>query len=108
MKRFVVVNSYENVKEGLITKGHEMAGRSPRKSASVANKGLMTFGGMDYSKSWAYMRKLAYKSLHLYGSGMTNIEDIVSEDMDRMCSIISGELGKPVAIQQYLGKDFEC
>ena len=76
-------------------------------SARVANKGMATFGGMDYSKSWAFLRKLAYKSLHLYGSGMTNIEDIVIDDVDRMCSIISGELGKPVAIQQYLGKDFE-
>ena len=84
-----------------------MAGRSPRQSLVVASRGRMTFGNMDYSKSWAFIRKLAYKSLHLYGSGMTNIEDIVSDDVDRMCSIISNELGKPVPIQPYLGKIFE-
>uniref|UniRef100_A0A7M5V0H3 Uncharacterized protein n=1 Tax=Clytia hemisphaerica TaxID=252671 RepID=A0A7M5V0H3_9CNID len=103
MKRYVIVNSYENVKEGLITKGHEMAGRSPRLSLLVATKGRRTFGAMDYSKSWAFIRKLAYKSLHLYGSGMTNIEDIVTDDVDKLCSIISDELDKPVPIQPYLG-----
>ena len=104
MKRFVVVNSYENVKEGLITRGHETAGRAPRQYIKVASREQWNFSHVDYSKSWAFIRKLAYKSLHLYGTGMSNIEDIVIEDVEKMCSLISGELGKPVPIHQYLGK----
>ena len=104
MKRMVVINSYECIKEALITRGTDFAGR-PHDSVplKIASYDYRSLGSADYSKSWAFLRKLAYKSLHMYGSGMKNIEDIVIEEIEKMCSILSREAGKPVLIHQYLG-----
>ena len=96
MKRFVVVNSYENVKEGLITRGHDLAGRPHlRVGSKYHSNNYKTVGAMDYSKSWAFVRKLAYKSLHLYGEGMVNMENCVLDNVDRLSRIISRETGQP-------------
>ena len=71
MKRVVVLNSYESIKEALVQRSNDFAGRPhdsiPMKIATYDNKAL---GIMDYNKKFIFMRKLAYKSLHLYGSGL--------------------------------------
>ena len=105
MRRVVIVNSYENVKEGLITRGHDLAGRPHlRVGSKYHSNNYKTVGAMDYSKSWAFVRKLAYKSLHLYGEGMVNMENCVLDNVDRLSRIISRETGQPVLIHQYLGE----
>ena len=105
MKRVVVLNSYESIKEALVQRSNDFAGRPhdiiPFKIVAYDNKAL---GTMDYSKKFVFMRKLSYKSLHLYGSGVKNIEEIMIEQVDMMCSILSKEVNKPIFIHQYLGK----
>ena len=104
MKRVVVVNSYENIKEALIQKATDFAGRPhdsiPMKVATYDYKAL---GIMDYNKKFVFMRKLAHKSLHFYGSGMAKIEEIVSDEVDKMCFFLSKELDNPIPIHQFLG-----
>ena len=41
--------------------------------------------------------------IHFYGSGMANIEEIVIDEIEKMCSILSGEAGQPIFIQERLG-----
>ncbi|XP_066928072.1 steroid 17-alpha-hydroxylase/17,20 lyase-like isoform X2 [Clytia hemisphaerica] len=103
MKRVVVLNSYESIKEALIQKTTELAGRPqdsiPMKIATYNNKAL---GIMDYNKKFVFMRKLAYKSLHLYGSGMTKIEEKIVAGIEEMCSMLCKEVDKPIFIRQHL------
>ena len=105
MKRVVVINSYESIKEALVTRGNDFAGRPisgniHAKMITNNGKGLTS---SDYSKKWSLLRKVTYKSLHLYGSGMKNIEEIVIEEIEKMCSILSKESGSPIMIDQYIG-----
>ena len=105
MKRVVILNSYESIKEALVQRSTDFAGRPhdsiPMKIVTYNNKAL---GIMDYNKKFVFMRKLAYKSLHLYGSGMANIEEIMVEEIEKMCSMLSKEVDKPIFIHQHLGK----
>ena len=104
MKRVVIVNSYEGIKEALITRGTDFAGR-PTDSIplKITSNNFSSIAWADYSKSYTFIRKLAYKSLHMYGSGMKNIEEIVGEEVDKMCSILSMEAEKPIKLKKYLG-----
>ena len=104
MKRVVVVNSYEAIKEALVTRGHDFAGRP---TDSVPNKiqsnNFQSLASSDYSKSWSFLRKLTYKSLHIYGTGMKSIEDLVMEEVEEMISLMSKEVGNPILIHGYFG-----
>ena len=105
MKRVVVLNSYESIKEALVTRGNDFAGRPisgniHAKMITNNGKGLTS---SDYSKKWSLLRKVTYKSLHLYGSGMKNIEEIVIEEIEKMCSLLSKGSGSPIMIDQYIG-----
>ncbi|XP_066924808.1 steroid 17-alpha-hydroxylase/17,20 lyase-like [Clytia hemisphaerica] len=108
MSRVVVINSYEGIKEALVTKGTDFGGRSHESiPVGIVTNNFKVIGLMDYSKQWLFLRKLAFKSLHLYGAGMTNIEDVVVEETEKMCSILSKEVGKPICIDQFLGTYLE-
>ncbi|XP_066928078.1 steroid 17-alpha-hydroxylase/17,20 lyase-like [Clytia hemisphaerica] len=105
MKRVVVVNSYHGIKEALVTRSNDFAGRPISGNIHVQmitnnGKGLTS---SDYSKKWSLLRKVTYKSLHLYGSGMKNIEEIVIDEVEKMCSLLSKEIGRPTIIDQYIG-----
>ena len=107
MNRVVVVNSYETIKEALMSRGHDFAGRP---TDSIPNKiqsnNFQSLASSDYSKSWSFLRKLTYKSLHIYGTGMKAIESLVVEEIDAMISSLSKEVGKPILIHQYFGNFF--
>uniref|UniRef100_A0A7M5VDG6 Uncharacterized protein n=1 Tax=Clytia hemisphaerica TaxID=252671 RepID=A0A7M5VDG6_9CNID len=104
MNRVVILNSYEGIKEALMTRGTDFAGR-PTDSipAKIASRNFTSLGHGDYSKSWAFLRKLSYKGLHVYGTGMKKIEDIITEEVDKMCSILSQENGQPTLITSFIG-----
>ncbi|XP_066928075.1 steroid 17-alpha-hydroxylase/17,20 lyase-like [Clytia hemisphaerica] len=104
MKRIVIVNSYEGTKEALITRGTDFAGR-PTDSIylKIHSNDFSSVAWSDYTKSNIFIRKLATKSLHLYGTGMANIEEIIIEGVEKMCSILSKETNKPVTMKTYLG-----
>ena len=104
MQRIVIVNSYENIKEALIQRATDIAGRPhdslPMKIVTYDFKAL---GIMDYDRKFVFMRKLAYKSLHFYGSGMAKIEEIISDEVDKLCSFLSKESENSILIHQFLG-----
>ena len=105
MTRVVIVNSYECIKEALVTRGPDVGGRPqdsiPMRIAFHDNQAL---GILDYDKKFVFMRKLTSQSLHQYGSGMTNIEGVIIEEVEKMCSLLAKEAGKPILIHQYLGR----
>ena len=108
MKRIVIVNSYEGTKEALITRGTDFAGR-PTDSIhlKIHSSNFSSVAWSDYTKSNIFIRKLATKSLHLYGTGMANIEEIIIEGVEKMCSILCKETDKPIKMRTYLGKNIK-
>ena len=107
MKREVIINSYERTKEALITRGTDFAGR-PTDSIplKINSSNFISVAWADYSKSYTLIRKLAFKSLHLYGAKMANIEEIVTDQVDMMCSKLLKEIEKPVLMRSYIGNNF--
>ena len=104
MSRIVVINSYNNTKEALITRGTDFAGRATDSIVGrIPSNNFTSLTSFDYSKSFVFVRKLTFKSLHLYGTEMKDIEEIVIEEVEKMCSILAKEIGKPVPIRQYIG-----
>ena len=107
MNRTVIINSYQSAKEAMANP--DFAGR-PQTSIpmKIASEDFRVFATMDYNKDCMYRRKLSHKTLFMDGSigfGMKKIEEIVMEEVDTMCTLLSNENGKPVLIDQYLGKE---
>ena len=89
-----------------MTRGTDFAGRPTTSIPSkITSRNFISLGHGDYSKSWAFLRKLSYKGLHIYGSGMKKIEDIITEEVEKLCSTLSKDLAKPILIDTYIGKD---
>ena len=61
MRRIVIINSYEKIHEGLVRRGHDIAGRPHDDIPTrVQTNDFRSIGGLDYSKEWAFIRKLTY------------------------------------------------
>ncbi|XP_066928073.1 steroid 17-alpha-hydroxylase/17,20 lyase-like [Clytia hemisphaerica] len=104
MNRAVILNKYDVIKEALMARGTDFAGRpSTDIPSKITSRNFTSLGHCDYSKSWAFLRKVSYKSLHIYGSGMKRLEDLITEEVDKMCSTLSRDLGKPILIDSYIG-----
>ena len=105
MQRVVVINTYENFREALVKGGTDFAGRSVTSiPASWHSKGFKTIGAGDYTRTWIFTRKLAYKSMHLFGDGLLKVEDIISDEVDKICSLLVKENEKPIPVKIYFGK----
>ena len=104
MRRFVIVNSYEACIDALLKKGTDFAGRNTySEPMRLQSRGFKGLGSSDYSKSWSFLRKISYKSMHLYGSGMKKIEEKIVHQVDWICEELAKEEGKPVLIHKFLG-----
>ena len=105
LERVVVVTSFETFREALVTRGTDFAGRKtthiPMRMLSSGFRGI---AAGDYTRRWIFTRKLAYRSMHLYGNGLEKVEDIISDEIDKMCSVLTKENGKPVPLKIYFGE----
>lgn len=78
MKPMVVLHGYEAVKEALIDRGEEFAGRG---SFPLAEKASQGFGILFSSgKRWKEIRRFSLMTLRNLGMGKRNIEDRVQEE----------------------------
>ena len=107
MRRVVIINSYDKIHEGLVRRGHDIAGR-PQEDIPmrVQSNDFRSLPGLDYSKEWAFIRKITYKSLHMYGKGMQKIEEVVNEEADKMCDLMRNDVGNEILLAQ-LGADVQ-
>ena len=105
MRRVVIVNSYDKIHEGLVRCGHDIAGRPHEDIPTrVQTNDFRSIGGLDYSKEWAFIRKLTYKSLHMYGIGMQKIEAVVNEEAEKMCDLLRNDVGNEILLDPFIGK----
>jgi len=107
MYRVVIVNTIKDFREALLTRKTDFAGR-PTISVPmrIESKGFRGIGSSDYTRQWIFTRKLAYKSMHLFGDGLQKVEDIISSEIDVVCLHLSKENAKPIPVHIYFGKSF--
>jgi len=105
MNRVVFVNTFQDFKEALVTRGKDFAGR-PTNSipVKIVSKGFRGVSLANYTRQWTFTRKLAYKSMHLFGNGLQKVEDIISDEVDSICSYLKKENEKPILVHIYFGK----
>ena len=105
MHRVVIVNKIEDFREALVTRKTDFAGRPtisvPMRIESMGFRGV---GSSDYTRQWIFVRKLAYKSMHLFGNGLQKVEDIIRDEIDIVCLHLINENGKPIPVHVYFGK----
>ena len=105
MNRVVVVNTMEDLKEALVTRRKDFAGRSTSSiPMRIQSRGFKGIGPGDYTPQWIFTRQLAYKSMHLFGNGLQKVEDIISDEVDIICLQITKENSHPIPVHVYFGK----
>lgn len=105
MKRVVVVNSFELYREALVTRGTDFAGRSTTSiPMRIQSKGFKGIASSDYTQTWIFVRKLSYKSMHLFGNGLQKVEEMISDEIDDICTILTKENGNSVSVKTFFGE----
>ena len=103
-ERVVALNKNESTREAL-TKGSDFAGKSA--FSYFMDQFSMGFRGIvcpTYSKKLVFMRKLAFKSMHLYGDGLKNIEKAAIGRCEKILSKVESLNGKPINVFEEIGK----
>ncbi|XP_058527069.1 cytochrome P450 2C18-like [Ochotona princeps] len=77
-KPTVILHGYEAVKEALVDRGEEFAGRGSIPLLERINKGLGI--GMSNGKTWKELRRFSLMTLRNFGMGKRSIEDRVQEE----------------------------
>ncbi|XP_065652575.1 steroid 17-alpha-hydroxylase/17,20 lyase isoform X4 [Hydra vulgaris] len=102
--RYVVVNSLEGIKEVLIKKGSQFAGR-PRLKLTIS-KGLnRAMNGLiisDPSPRFKILRKLASSSLKIYAEGLDGMEKKAINEYSYLNKKLSTMNGKTVSLKRMI------
>lgn len=85
----VVLNSSETVREALITKGDDFAGRPYlfRIHYGFHYGHDIIFGSLD--PKWVQMKKCAGHFMRMYTSGVKNVDAIIDEEMETVVNIFT-------------------
>lgn len=90
----IVVNDVDLIKEALVTKSTDFAGRPNifRIDYGFHYAKDVIFG--DYSQKWIYMKKIAAQSLRMYGSGVEHVEEVVRDEMVALTAALEARQGE--------------
>ena len=90
----VIVSGGDAIREVLVTKSADFAGRPSIHSAEVYSKGR-AIGFVDYSPEWRLHRKVTISALKLYGAGGIKQEAIVTNEFDLLMKRVRARNGQP-------------
>ena len=93
--QLVVVISGKALKDALITKSSETAGRPRTHTANIyshCGKGVI-FG--DYSLKWKLHRKIVHSALKMYSTGMLKLESVVSQEFELLSKRLESAESQP-------------
>ncbi|XP_056378281.1 cytochrome P450 2D15-like isoform X1 [Hyla sarda] len=90
----VVLNGYEAIKEGLVTKSEDTADRPsiPMFEHLGMNTGIAFTG---YGQRWKEQRRFALQTLRNFGMGKKSMEEHIREEAAYMCSAFQANEGRP-------------
>jgi hypothetical protein len=90
----VVASGVSAIKEGLVTKSTEFAGRPTLYSSEVYSKGkAITF--VDYSPEWRLHRKVTVSAMKTYSTGKVKQESVNDDELDLLLKRICSRNGQP-------------
>ncbi|XP_077979519.1 steroid 17-alpha-hydroxylase/17,20 lyase-like [Glandiceps talaboti] len=75
----VVLNNIKLVRESLVAKQNDFAGRPYVYSSDIASEGSKDIALADFTSAWKYHRKLVHQAIRRYASG-EGLEKVISED----------------------------
>ncbi|RXN08410.1 steroid 17-alpha-hydroxylase 17,20 lyase-like protein [Labeo rohita] len=81
----LVVSEISLVREVLLQRGREFAGRPKMVTTDVLTQGGKDIAFADYSPLWKNHRRLVHNSFTLFGEGSSKLQTIVQEDADSLC-----------------------
>ncbi|CAD5124690.1 DgyrCDS12955 [Dimorphilus gyrociliatus] len=99
-KKFIIASSYEAVHEVLLEKSTDFAGRlEPFRIAlsyDLPNDLIFT----SFSPEWNARKKLAMKSMKMYGEGLEDLERVTDQVLDDFFKNIDEKQGQPWVINE--------
>lgn len=105
MTRCVITNSVEAVKEALVTKACQFAGRPTNQyTISYISRGNQDLSLSDYGPLWKMLRKLAHSSLRLYGENLEKFENWIVKESEELHKILLKTGGEAVNPDYEIGK----
>ena len=92
----VVITGTEALLEVMVKRGEDFAGRAKSYRAAYLTDNYQNISLSSYSKTVKWLRKFAHKQLHLYGTGLKNIENITIEELQDMIGKLTEMIDVPV------------
>ncbi|CAL8383880.1 unnamed protein product [Arctogadus glacialis] len=92
----VVINSLPHVKEVLLQRGKDFAGRPFMVTTDLLTRGGKDIAFSDFSPLWKRHRRLVHSSFTLFGEGTHKLQDIVLSAVDSLCDELQGSSGAAV------------
>lgn len=90
----LVLNDSTSIREALILKGSDYAGRPPMYRTSHAERNKHSIVWQTYTQKLVFLRKSVTKSLRMYGSGLQNLEGYCEPDIRQMCERLARTEGQ--------------
>lgn len=78
----VVVNSKEGIYQVLVKQGREFGGRYQSSAFKLVSEDCNFIAASDPTYAWNTHKKLIFKHIHAYGSGLQKIEELVVDVLD--------------------------
>uniref|UniRef100_A0A8C5H432 Cytochrome P450 2F2-like n=1 Tax=Gouania willdenowi TaxID=441366 RepID=A0A8C5H432_GOUWI len=94
----VILNGFKAIKEAIVTKGSDFAGR-PQKiyiNDVINGKGVMF---VDYGANWKEHRRFAVITLRNFGMGKTSMEDIIHGEIQYILKTLENSIGTTISPQ---------
>ncbi|CAH1243935.1 CYP1A1 [Branchiostoma lanceolatum] len=103
MSDVVVLNSLEVIREALVKKGNDFAGRAPGAIGDLMSEGGKNIVAGDFTPTWKLQRKLFHGAVRAYALGHT-LEDKVQGALNDVIAEFSSMEGRPVNIDDHIFK----
>ncbi|XP_030630793.1 cytochrome P450 17A2 [Chanos chanos] len=98
----LVVSEIDPVREVLLQKGREFAGRPKMVTTELLTRGGKDIAFADYSPLWKSHRRLVHASFSLFGEGSSKLQTIVLEAADSLCVDLQACRGQPLDLSMPL------
>ncbi|XP_070570909.1 steroid 17-alpha-hydroxylase/17,20 lyase-like [Ptychodera flava] len=96
----VVLNNYELIKEALVKKPTDFAGRPRTLSGDILTEGRKDIAFSDYSPTWKLHRKISHQAIRAYASG-EKLECLLREQaFPLLQKVLEESDGKPIQMKR--------
>ncbi|XP_078681656.1 steroid 17-alpha-hydroxylase/17,20 lyase-like [Branchiostoma floridae x Branchiostoma belcheri] len=92
----VVISDIDLAKEALVKSGDDFAGRAPLPTTDLLSNSGMGIAFADYGRGWRIHKKLTHNALKMFGQGMLQLEDKISQEADWLCGYLRQSSGRPL------------